>query len=143
MIFFTDGTLQPSKAGLRMTLELAPGWTSELERGPDWLFVRLHAPHGGDPREAEIADRLWKLLEQQFSRRIVLELDDLPVLRSALIGEIVRLHKRVAAQGGLMRICGLSDANQEVLRTCRLDSRFPQYRNREEAVMGHRPFKPR
>ena len=127
-----------------MTLELAPGWTTDLERGPDWLFVRLRPPQGCDAAGAEIAERLWNLLDQQFTRRLVLELDDVPVLRSALIGEIVRLHKRIHAQGGMMRICGLSDSNREVLRMCRLDERFPCYSSRTDAVMGGaRPGQPR
>jgi hypothetical protein len=42
-----------------------------------------------------------------------------------------------------MRISGLSEPNQEVLRICQLDSRFPQYPNREDAVMGYRPTQPR
>lgn len=126
-----------------MTLELAPGWTTDLERGPDWLFVRLRAPHGCDAAGADLAERLWKLLDQQFTRRLVLELDDVPVLRSALIGEIVRLHKRIHAHGGMMRVCGLSDSNREVLRMCRLDGRFPAYDSRTDAVMGVRPGQPR
>jgi hypothetical protein len=36
-----------------------------------------------------------------------------------------------------MRVCGLSLANQQALRMCRLDSRFPPYYNREDAVKGY------
>ena len=25
-------------------LNLSHGWTFDVDRGPDWLFVRLHAP---------------------------------------------------------------------------------------------------
>jgi anti-anti-sigma factor len=74
---------------------------------------------------------------------VVVELEDLTLLRSWLIGQLINLHKRVTAQGGTMRIAGLSDDNQEVLRMCRLEDRFPQYPSRANAVMGWRPMKAR
>jgi anti-anti-sigma factor len=126
-----------------MLLDLAPGWTMDLDRGPDWLFVRLRPPPRGLNAEVELAEAVWEMLEQSFCNRLVLELDDVPMLRSWMIGQIVNLHKRIYANGGMMRLAGLSDANQEVLRMSRLADRFPQYRNRTDAVMGHRPTQPR
>ena len=126
-----------------MAIELGSGWRADLDRGPEWLFVRLHScPESLN--NANLAGAIWELLETEFTKRVVLELDELPVLPSHLIGEIVRLHKRVQSRGGMMRLCGLSDANQEVLRINRLAERFPQYRTRYEAVMGgYRPRQPR
>lgn len=126
-----------------MLLELAPEWTTEIERGPDWLFIRLRPPHEGDTHEIPLAEMIWQKLEQSFCYRVVLELDDVKFLRSWMLGELVRLHKRVTLQGGMLRLCGLSPTSQSVLRICRLDDRFPAYRNRTDAVMGYRPAQPR
>jgi anti-anti-sigma factor len=126
-----------------MLLELAPRWTMELERGPGWLYVRLRGPQDGDAEGAHLAERLWDLLRREFTDRLVLELDELPLLRSCFVGELLRLHMRVTASGGLLRVCGLSDDCQDVLRASRLGSRFPQYRDRAEAVMACAPRKPR
>jgi anti-anti-sigma factor len=126
-----------------MLLELAPEWAVEIDRGPDWLFIRLRPPAGPDAGEVPLAEMIWQRLEQSFCHRVVLELDDVRMLRSWMIGELVKLHKRLTATGGMMRLCGLSETNQEALRACRLDSRFPAYRNRTDAVMGHRPPQPR
>jgi len=126
-----------------MLLELAPEWTTEIDRGPDWLFVRPRPPRQGDTGEIALAEMIWQKLEQSFCHRVVLELDDVTYLRSWMVGELVRLHKRVTTRGGMLRLCGVSLANQDVLRTCRLDGRFPAYRNRTEAVMGYRPPQPR
>ena len=114
----------------------------DVERGPDWLFVR---PHGATLRghETELAEQILDLLEQNFTHRVVLELDDLGLLLSSIIGQLVLLHKRIDGQGGLMRLCGLSAANQRVLATCRLNEYLPQYRDRTAAVMGARPAQPR
>lgn len=126
-----------------MILDLAPGWTIEVDRGPDWLFFRLH---GEEPFETDgiaLSALLWQVLEQEFSRRLVIEMDEIRLLRSHLIGELVLLHKRLQSQGGMLRLAGLTDKNYAVLSGCRLADRFPQYRNREDAVMGYRPAKPR
>jgi len=126
-----------------MLLELAPEWTMEIDRGPDWLFIRFRPQQHGDTGEVALAEMVWKKLEQCFCYRVVLELDDVTFLRSWMVGELVRLHKRVTTQGGMLRLCGLSDASRDVLRISRLDDRFPSYRNRTDAVMGHRPLQPR
>jgi anti-anti-sigma factor len=124
-------------------LELAPGWTIDMERGPDWLIVKLHGPEDGAAEGTNLAERLWSILAQQFTYRLILELDALPVLRSYVVGQLVLLHKRIHAHQGLLRVCGLSEANQAALRACRLDACFPQYRDRHEALMVFRPLQPR
>ena len=63
--------------------------------------------------------------------------------RSDLIGQLVRLNKQVQEQGGVLRLSGLSPRNQEVLRLSQLDDRFPQYADREAAVMAQQTVKPR
>ncbi len=125
-------------------VQLAPQWTMDVERGPGWLFVRLHGPDDGDAEGVDLADMLWSLMERHFAQRMILELDDVPLLRSSLIGNLVRLHKRIATHQGMLRICGLSNQQQEVLRACRIDGCIPQYASRTDAVMGTRhPIKPR
>jgi anti-anti-sigma factor len=126
-----------------MLLELAPEWTMDIDRGPDWLFIRLQPPHHGDTGEIALAEMIWQKLEQCFCNRVVLEMDGVDFLRSWMIGELVRLHKRVTANGGMLRISGLSREAEAVLRICRLGDRFPNYRNRTDAVMGYRPVQPR
>lgn len=126
-----------------MVTELAPSWAFEVERGPDWLFVKVNSPDNGDAEGVPLAQMLWDLMQQHFSRRIVLEMDDLRILRSYVIGQLVQLHKRVCHAGGLMRVTGLSEENYRALVACRLHDRFPRYASRSEAVMGQRPKQPR
>ena len=126
-----------------MLLELAPEWSLDIDRGPDWLFIHLSPPASGESGEAPIAEMVWKALEQCFCYRVVLELDNVDYLRSWMIGELVRLHKRVTTNGGMLRLCGVSKNAETVLRICQLSDRFPAYRNRNDAVMGYRPQQPR
>jgi anti-anti-sigma regulatory factor len=125
-------------------LSIAPGWSLEVERGPDWLFVTLHCDADYDWESPPLAEACWSLLEQHFSRRLVLECEALETLTPAVIGELITLHKRIQAAGGLMRLCGLSEANRETLQIASLDSHFAHSVNRTEAVLGaYRPEKPR
>ena len=123
-------------------LEVAPGWQMDVERGPDWLFIRLHPPHGASG-EPPLAENLWSAISQHFTYRVVLELDEVDCLQSYLVGQLVLLHKRLSTHDGMLRLAGISDHNQNVLKACRLEGRFPQYANRTDAVHGHRPTQPR
>ncbi len=124
-------------------LELAPGWLVEMERGPECLFVRLRRAEEVAADETDLGDRLWSLLQQHNIYRLILELDDLPVLQSRLISQLVALRSRIDLHRGLMRLCGLSEMGRQALKKCRLDARLPDYRDRNEAIMGFRPSKPK
>jgi len=119
-------------------IEVAPGWSIDATRGPDWLFVRIHSEDSQWGSADGLADAIWHLLRQHFTNRVVLEMDELNFMPSALMGELVRLYKRVEGSGGLMRLSGLSSSNLDVLRLTRLDRCFPHFATRTDAVMGIR-----
>lgn len=122
-------------ASLQQALEL-----EVVDRGPDWLFVKLRP----DLEHLDgIAGRIWDLLSQQFIHRIVLEMDEVEFLPSMLIGQLVMLHKRVIQRGGAMRLCGLTPQCQEALHLCRLDQALPHFECRADAVRGCSSAKPR
>jgi len=127
---------------MRAMIQSAAGWNLDVDRGPDWVFVRLHPPMGFDDAQG-LAECVWQVVEQNFIYRVVLELDEVGLLNSTMIGQLVLLSKRVHSHGGVLRLCGVSDANCGVLRTCRLDAALPNFDGRGNAVMGHRPMQPR
>jgi anti-anti-sigma factor len=128
--------------GARGMIETAAGWGLDVDRGPDWIFVRVHPRNGFDDAPG-LAESVWGVLEQSFVYRVVLELDEIALLHSPIIGQLVLLSKRVHSHGGLLRLCGVSDANRSILQMCRLEGALPFYENRGDAVMGHRPKQPR
>ncbi len=115
----------------------------DVERGPDWLLVKLSlaTENGGD--KFVLAETLWSLLDQHFTYRLVLDCEQVGLLDSTLIGQLLSLERRVRKQGGLLRLCGLSDGSQQALHQCRLDGRLPHFSSRNQAVLGHRPALPR
>ena len=127
-----------------ITAEIAEGWHIDVERGPDCVFVRLHPARTGGIDDFTLAEKIWSVLQQSFTYRVVLEMDCVKALQSYLIAQLVLLSKRIHSHGGMLRLCGLSAANQEVLHMCRLDGCLPAYTNRGDAVMGkQRPLQPR
>ncbi len=121
---------------------LSCAWQLVLERGPDCLFVRL-CPAGRGCEESELSERLTDLLDQHLTNRLVLEMDQVDLLNSLLLGQLADLSNHVRTQGGMLRLCGLSAFNQDVLRTTRLDRRLPHYADRLNAVHSTVPAKPR
>jgi len=131
-------------------LKIASGWEIYAERGPEWLFIRIVAPDEDNldavsADHLELASYVWDVLEQHFTYRVVLELNAAGPLRRHLVGRLVKLHKRAHSHNGMLRLAGLADSNYNVIQTLQLHGRFPQYRSREDAVMGKpdRPNKPR
>ena len=122
-------------------IHLAAGWTAAVERGPDWVFVRLES-HTAAMDASGVAEELWSVLEKHFTYRLIVELEGVGMLASSLIGQLMMLQKRVHAQGGLMRICGLNQGAQNALMFSRLHSYLPIYDNRHDALLG-RPKQPR
>jgi anti-anti-sigma factor len=125
-------------------LAAAPGCEFEVQRGPDWLLVRITSVDVDPADGLSLADQLWEVMERHFIYRMVLEMDQVPVLNSYLIGQLVSLRRRVEEHHGVIRLCGLSPYNHRVLQTTRLDNLFLPYCTRQEAVLGcSRPRQPR
>jgi anti-anti-sigma factor len=125
-------------------LAIAPGCELDVERGPDWLLVRIANLDANEPDAPPLAERVWCLLQQHFTCRLVLEMDQVRLLTSRLIAQLVQLHRRITERGGVMRVCGLSEENCETLQACRLYDRFVLCEDRQAAVRGReRPRQPR
>jgi anti-anti-sigma regulatory factor len=88
-----------------------------VERGPDWLFVRLDGDlcRAGRPEPA-LADGIWEALQENHAHRVLLEFDQVEAIDDDLIATITALASRVRSAGGLMRLCGLSEVDLRTLR---------------------------
>jgi hypothetical protein len=123
-------------------LATSAAYEFEVDRGPDWLWIRVHTAPGSDWRTASLADDVKEVIEKHFTYRIVLELTHLPkltgnvVLSSKLIGDLVQLSHFIHAHDGVMRIYGLSAENRAILEVCSLDDLCLAYHTREEAIWG-------
>lgn len=112
------------------------GLELNVDRGPNWLFVKLRSKDNTKGSVPQIADKLWSISSRHFIYRLVLELDSLEEMPSGMMGQLVLLQSRLAQCGGALRICGLSPECEESMHSCHLDSALPNHASREAAVMG-------
>jgi len=115
-----------------------PGWELSVDRGPDCLLVKINGPIDDDTADSSLLDSVWHLLEQHFTYRLVIELDDVDHLNNRLIEQLVSLAYRVVAHGGILRLCGLSPHDREELRRSGFANILPVYRCPEDAMVADR-----
>jgi anti-anti-sigma regulatory factor len=115
----------------------ARGWDLEVERGPDWLFVRPIWVGSDTGNKPSLAPHVWSLLEQTLMHRLVLDLSNVDRFDTGLFEQLVWLQKQIHDREGIMRICGLSSGDQELLRKLCADGQIAHYCDREAAVMGY------
>ena len=124
-------------------LATASGYELDVERGPDWLLVRVVQIDPTSSDVSDLAEHVWTLLQQHFTHRLVLELDRAGMLTGHFVGQLAELYARIEEHEGLMRLCGLSAENRQVLRACGLEDRVGLYNDRCQAVMGRDQPRPR
>ena len=107
----------------------------QIERGPDWLFVRLDGlarATASAPKQA-LADGIWDALQENLAHRVLLELDQVDAIDDDLIATITVLARRIRSTGGMMRLCGLSEVDLRTLRA-RGGTNVAHFDSRAEAV---------
>ena len=67
-----------------MVTHAIEGFKLSVDRGPNWLFVRLRPKQRFAEDLPLIADELWSIASRHFIYRVVLELEELDRLPSAL-----------------------------------------------------------
>ncbi len=117
----------------------ALGWSLDVEQDAEWLLLSIRPPDREFPPACPktLAAEVWALLTKRNLKSIVLRMQFVRFLNSELLGQLVVLHKRVHANGGICRLAGLTVENQQVLQIAQLDGRFPQISNAHEAIAGN------
>ncbi len=117
-------------------IDIADGWGLDVETGTQWLFVTVRCQNGHTWETPPLAETIWELVDKLSAHQLIVELEEVEILHSLLIGQMILLHKRITSQGGVMRLAGLSPQNQLALGVANLGSRFPWYQTRDAAVQG-------
>lgn len=116
------------------TSDLVQNWRATIDQAGDWRVVRFHQPQDGATVVYDLADALWRQLGAPPPTKILIEMDDIHFLSSSVMGELVRLHKRLAVSGGLLHLCNLRPECREALHITRLDRVLPTFDSRDEAL---------
>lgn len=116
-----------------MTLPIA-GFDVALERGPDWLFVRLAPGADGRGRHGhDLGTSLWELARDHGTRRLVVELDALDDVDDDLLDGLAMLGRILERESGVLRLCGAS-ASIARHESCGPAGHLPHFSCRSEAV---------
>ena len=82
----------------------------------------------------EVSQFLLRLTDERASLRLVIDLAHTEFFGSAFLGILFRVWNRVTTSGGGFALCALRPHCREVIRTARLDTLWPIYDTRQEAV---------
>ena len=126
----------PLRWSANVVVHVIDGFKLSVDRGPNWLFVKLRPKRRFTDDITQVADHLWSIASRHFIYRLVLELEELDAMPAVMIEQLVLLHERLTQCDGALRICGLSDDCAEALRECQLDAALPNYATRQDAVLG-------
>ena len=115
---------------------MTPSNYFSVEKQDDSLVVTA-ASDIGTLAEDEIRlewDQVLSRLDQYDTTHAVIDLNELDYFGSIMLYLIVRLWKRVSAEGGKLAICNVSIVGEEILKTAKFDTMWPIVASREEAL---------
>jgi anti-anti-sigma factor len=84
--------------------------------------------------EELVSDLILKPLRRQENPLIVFDLTRVDYFGSMFLALLIRCWKLVLAQGGTMALAGVNDRTRELLRVTALDTVWPMYQSRREAI---------
>lgn len=85
----------------------------------------------------ELTQQLFQIVQDNPGLNLVLSFSHVAHFSSALLGTLIRLHKRIAAGGGIMKLCQVRASLLEVFEITKLDKIFDIYRDRTEALLSY------
>jgi len=99
------------------------------------VVVEIVTPSLLDTVELEaLGADLYRLVDVQDKRRLVLDFGQVQYISSMAIGILVQLHRKTAALKGLLVLCNLSPRLMELLKIMKLDRLIPVKATQAEAV---------
>ena len=82
-----------------------------------------------------IGQRLYRLVDEQAQRKIVLDFGQVRLLSSQMLGVLINLHKKAEKINGALILCGLRPELGKVFKITRLD-KLLKFAKDEEAALN-------
>jgi anti-sigma B factor antagonist len=99
------------------------------------LIVTFHRPQLTDEDNLEqMGEELFRLVEKDQQRRIVLNLCMVEFVTSSVLGKWITLHRKLARQSGSMVLCSLQPNVREILEASRLLTYFNSAESVDDAM---------
>ena len=91
-----------------------------------------------EPTIQVIAEQLFRLVDQEDRRKLLLNFSDVEYLSSAALGKLINLHNKLQAQQGELVMCSVFAQILEVLAVTKFDKVFKIYPDQDAAMAGLR-----
>jgi len=82
----------------------------------------------------QAADIILDPLDDQKAPMVIFDLTDVSYFGSVFLALLVRCHKLVRTQSGVMALCGMNNEARELLHITSLDTLWPVYDSRADAL---------
>jgi len=130
-----SGTTQESKVGLQSEDDVF----RVTQMGDIWVIVPSSQV---ESLQWELIEEASELLVAPFCRmegpQVVVDLTDVDYFGSVFLSLLLRVERCVRKTGGTMAVCGASPRARELLRITNLDTIWPIYEDRLEALSALR-----
>jgi len=115
----------------------------EVGKSGDLIVVRLGNHRVLDELTVnEISDELLGVADRPDCHRLLLDFTGVAQLSSAMLAQLVRLHRKMEAKGEKLRLCGISSELRSAFTTTRLDRLFDITDNKADALKAVMPRSP-
>ena len=84
----------------------------------------------------QLGQELNDLVDKQYMVKLVVNFGKIKFLSSAVLGKLIALNKKIAAQKGRMAFCGINDDIMQVFKITKLDKLIPVFTDEDDAVRG-------
>lgn len=107
----------------------------KVEPLADTAVVRFLQPRILDEELIDhIGQELFRLIEQEGCRRMVLDFARVEVVSTHMLGELLVLHKRMRAAAGRLALCEFRPSLREVFEVLKLPAVLHTYDTEDEAL---------
>lgn len=84
----------------------------------------------------QLGQELNDLVDKDYMIKMVINFSKIKFLSSAVLGKLISLNKKVAAQKGRLAFCNINADIMQVFKITRLDKLIPIYDDEDDAVKG-------
>jgi anti-sigma B factor antagonist len=84
----------------------------------------------------QLGQELNDLVDKDYVVKMVINFSKIKFLSSAVLGKLISLNKKIAAQKGRLAFCSINADIMQVFKITRLDKLIPIYEDEDEAVKG-------
>jgi anti-sigma B factor antagonist len=87
----------------------------------------------------QIGSELMKMVEAAGVRKMLINMDNVRYLSSAVLGKLISLHKALKVNNGELKLCNIAPTIFEVFEITRLDKVLEVFTSENEALESFRP----